>query len=125
MKKLLYILFIITLVTKAIAQQLPQYSNYIINDYVMNPAIGGTNPYFEAKSNNRYQWVGITDAPRTYVLSVHGPLKSLNMGLGGMLFTDIVGPTHRTGFYLSYAYHIRVTEKVKVSLGISAGVLQF
>ncbi|MFL5765660.1 MAG: type IX secretion system membrane protein PorP/SprF [Bacteroidia bacterium] len=110
---------------KLTAQQLPQYSNYMINDYVMNPAIGGSNPYFEGKSNNRYQWIGITDAPRTYILSVNGPTKKLNMGLGGVLFTDIVGPTRRTGLYGSYAYHMKINENVKISLGISAGILQF
>ena len=120
------ILFILLLAGVAVhAQQLPQYSNYMINDYVMNPAIGGSNPYFEGKSNNRYQWIGITDAPRTYILSVNGPTKNLKMGLGGILFTDIVGPTRRTGFYLSYAYHLKVSEKVKVSLGVSGGILQF
>ena len=87
------------------AQQLPHYSNYMLNSYAMNPAVGGTNPYFEAVSNNRYQWNGITDAPRTYILTVNGPTKSLNVGLGGLLFTDIVGPTRRTGFYLAYVYH--------------------
>jgi len=111
--------------SKLHAQQLPLYSNYMLNNYVMNPAVGGSNPYFEGVSNNRYQWIGITDSPRTYILSVNGPTKSLNVGLGGMVFTDIVGPTRRTGFYLSYAYHIKVSEKVKVSLGISGGALQF
>ena len=112
-------------VVELFAQQLPQYSNYMINDYVMNPAIGGTNPYFAAKSNNRYQWVGITDAPRTYILSVNGPTKSQKVGLGGLLFTDIVGPTRRTGFYFSYAYNFKIAEKVKVSFGLSGGLLQF
>ncbi|MES2394680.1 MAG: type IX secretion system membrane protein PorP/SprF [Bacteroidota bacterium] len=110
---------------EAFAQQLPHYSNYMLNNFVMNPAVAGSNPYFEGLSNNRYQWIGITDAPRTYILSVNGPTKSLNVGLGGILFTDIVGPTRRTGFYLSYAYHIKVAEKVKVSFGLSGGVLQF
>ena len=41
----------------------------MINDYAMNPAIGGSDNYFEGVSNNRYQWIGITDAPRTYILS--------------------------------------------------------
>ncbi len=108
-----------------LAQQLPHYSNYMVNEYAMNPAVGGSNGYFEGISNNRYQWIGITDAPRTYVLTVNGPTKSLNVGLGGMIFTDIVGPTRRTGAYLSYAYHIKVKEKIRVSLGLSAGVLQF
>jgi type IX secretion system PorP/SprF family membrane protein len=125
MKKYSYILIFIFAGFVANAQQLPQYSNYMVNDYVMNPAIGGSNPYFEAKSNNRYQWIGITDAPRTYILSVNGPTKNLKMGLGGLLFTDIVGPTRRTGIYLSYAYHLKVSEKVKVSLGLTGGLLQF
>lgn len=107
------------------AQQLPHYSNYMLNQYAMNPAVGGSNPYFEGISNNRYQWIGITDAPRTYMLTVDGPTKNQKMGLGGSLFTDIVGPTRRTGFYLSYAYHLKVSEKVRVSMGISAGLLQF
>jgi len=107
------------------AQQLPHYSNYMLNDYPMNPAVGGSNPYFVGMSNNRYQWIGITDAPRTYMLSVNGPTKNLKMGLGGLLFTDIVGPTRRTGLYLSYAYHIKVSQKVRVSMGLSAGLLQF
>lgn len=117
------LLLIITLGVRA--QQLPQYSNYMINDYVMNPAIGGSDPYWNGKSNNRYQWVGITDAPRTYILSVNGPMKNLNMGLGGQLFTDIVGPTRRTGISLSYAYHLKIAENVKLSMGLNAGILQF
>lgn len=108
-----------------IAQQLPHYSQYMINDYVMNPAIGGKDPYFQGMSANRYQWGGITDAPRTYILSLHGPLKYQHMGIGGQLFTDIVGPTRRTGGYLSYAYHIPLNDKIKLSFGISAGILQF
>jgi type IX secretion system PorP/SprF family membrane protein len=107
------------------AQQLPHYSQYMINDYVMNPAIGGKNNYFEGLSANRYQWGGITDAPRTYILSLNGPLKYEHMGIGGQLFTDIVGPTRRTGFYMSYAYHAPLTDKIKLSFGVSAGILQF
>ncbi len=112
-------------VTGAIAQQLPHYTQYLLNDYVMNPAVGGSKPYWEAKSNNRYQWVGITDAPRTYILSVQGPSNNRKMGFGGHLFTDITGPTRRTGAHMSYSYHLTLTEKMKLSFGVSAGVLQF
>ena len=125
MKKSISIFIFILSVVVVRAQQLPQYSNYMINDYVLNPAVGGSNPFFEGKSNNRYQWIGITDAPRTYILSVNGPTKNLKMGLGGILFTDIVGPTRRTGLYFSYAYHLKISEKVKLSLGLSGGLLQF
>ena len=107
------------------AQQLPHYSQYMINDYVLNPAIAGKNNYFEGISANRYQWGGITDAPRTYILSLTGPLKYEHMGIGGQMFTDIVGPTRRTGGYLSYAYHIPLNEKLRLSFGLTAGILQF
>jgi len=107
------------------AQQLPQYSQYLINDYVLNPAIGGNKSYFETKSNHRFQWIGITDAPRTFILSIHGPLKTKNMGVGGYLFTDITGPTSRVGAYGSYAYHIQLNETMKLSLGLFGGIMQY
>ncbi len=107
------------------AQQLPLYSQYMVNDYMMNPAIGGKNDYFVAMSANRYQWIGITDAPRTYTLSVHGPGKRKNIGLGGYLFTDIVGPTRRIGASFTYAYHAKLNDEYKLSMALSGGLLQF
>jgi len=107
------------------AQQLPQYSNYMLNNYVLNPAVGGVDPYFIGVSTNRYQWTGITDAPRTYILSVNGPTKSLKVGVGGTVYADIVGPTRRTGFTLSYSYHMIVSNKIKLALGLSGGLTQF
>jgi type IX secretion system PorP/SprF family membrane protein len=125
MKRLAVILFAIVAATVLNAQQLPHFSQYMLNDYAENPAIAGKNPYFEASSVNRNQWVGITDAPRTYLLSVNGPLKNDHFGVGGQLFTDITGPTRRTGFYLSYAYHMNITKDIKLSLGVDGGLLQF
>lgn len=107
------------------AQQLPQYTQYMLNEFAINPAVAGKEEFADVRSNNRYQWVGITDAPRTYMLTVHGPMKLKNMGLGMNLFTDIVGPTRRVGLNFSYAYHIKLNEETKVSLGLSAGVLQW
>lgn len=124
MKKLLNCLLALLPLSVA-AQQLPHFSQYMVNDYVLNPAIGGSKPYFLGMSANRYQWKGITDAPRTYMLSMHGPLKYDHMGIGAQLFTDNVGPTRRTGFYLSYAYHAPLNDKLRLSFGLSAGILQF
>ena len=106
------------------AQQLPQLSQYQFNDYVFNPAVAGSRPFFELRSGHRYQWVGIQDSPRTFTLSGTTPLGK-NMGLGGYLFTDNVGPTRRTGIQFSYAYHLRITDDLKLSLALSGGVLQF
>lgn len=126
-QKLKYIVLFVLLFSAAqiYAQQLPHYSQYVLNEYVLNPAAGGRNGYFTGISSNRYQWGGITDAPRTYILSLNGPLKYRNMGIGAQLFTDNVGPTRRTGFYMSYAYHAPLTQKLKLSFGLQAGILQF
>ncbi len=112
------------LLGQAHAQQLPQLTQYQFNDYVFNPAVAGSRPFFELRSGHRYQWVGIQDAPRTFTLSGATPVGE-KMGVGGYLFTDIVGPTRRTGVQFSYAYHLKLTEDLKLSLGLSAGLLQF
>ncbi|MBX2972221.1 MAG: type IX secretion system membrane protein PorP/SprF [Flavobacteriales bacterium] len=112
------------LVMNASGQQLPQLTQYQFNDYVFNPAIAGSRPFLELRSGHRYQWVGIQDAPRTFTFSGTAPVGQ-KMGVGGYLFTDIVGPTRRTGFQLSYAYHLRLTDDIKLSLSLSAGLLQF
>jgi type IX secretion system PorP/SprF family membrane protein len=106
------------------AQQLPQLTQYQFNDYVFNPAVAGSRPFFELRSAHRYQWVGIQAAPRTFMLSGSTPVAK-NMGVGGYLYTDHVGPTRRTGFQGSYAYHLRLTGDLKLSMAVAAGLTQF
>jgi type IX secretion system PorP/SprF family membrane protein len=125
MKKYLYITVIVLLNMFLQAQQLPQYTQYMLNEMAINPAVAGKDNFADVRSNNRYQWLGITDAPRTYMLTLHAPFKKRNMGLGTHIYTDIVGPTRRVGISLAYAYHIKIAEKTKISLGLSAGVQQW
>lgn len=107
------------------AQQLPQYSQYMLNQMAINPAVAGKDDFSEVRSNNRLQWVGITDAPRTYMLTLQGPIKAKNMGLGMNLYTDIVGPTRRTGLNFSYAYHLQLNKDIRLSMAASGGILQW
>ena len=126
MKKLLYIsTLVLGFSFASFAQQIPQYSQYMLNDYILNPAMTGQHDYWEVKSNNRLNWIGITDAPRTFILSAHGPFRKHNMGMGGSVFADITGPTSRVGFYLSYAYHLKLSKSLKLGMGLSLGLLQY
>jgi type IX secretion system PorP/SprF family membrane protein len=126
MKKLyIYIVFVLFAAAELNAQQLPQYSQYILNRYVINPASAGSENYFVGQSNYRNQWQGVTDAPRTYILSVNGPLANQKMGIGGYMFSDVTGPTRRNGFSLSYSYHVNITNEMKLSFGVNAGVLSY
>jgi len=107
------------------SQQLPQYSQYMLNDYVLNPAIAGIHDYYQVRSNYRYQWTGIVDAPRTYTISVFGPHKKKDMGFGGYIFNDVTGPTSRIALYGSYAYNIMIQQDMRLSFGLNAGLIQY
>ncbi len=124
MKRLLIIILLV-IAGKSHSQQLPQYTQYLFNLYAINPAFGGFKPHWSATFNQRYQWSGVTDAPRTFTFTAEGPFKKLNMGMGGLVFADMVGPTRRIGAQVSYAYHFKLHEKVKLSLGISLGFSQW
>jgi type IX secretion system PorP/SprF family membrane protein len=107
------------------AQQLPQYTQYMFNDYVLNPAIGGTHDYYQVVTDYRYQWAGITDAPKTYMVSMYGPHKSQPMGWGGYIFSDKTGPTARTGVYGSYSYNMQIQGDLRVSAGVFLGLVNY
>ena len=122
----IYILFCFLAITaESVAQQLPQFTQFMFNPYLINPAFAGKDGYFNAITTHRSQWVGITDAPQTYALSLQGPLNNKKVGVGGYVFADVVGPTRRTGFQGSYTYHLNLNEKWKMGLSLSLGMLQF
>ena len=105
-------------------QQIPQLTQFMINDYAINPAIAGMNDYYQIKTSVRNQWVGIEDAPKTTLLSIYGKSND-RVGLGGLVFNDQVGPTSRAGANLTYAYHINLSQSIKLSLALSGGFTQF
>lgn len=126
MRKIIYIsILLIAFLQNGNAQHLPLYSQYFFNDFAVNPAVAGSREWYDVRSNHRYQWAGLTDSPRTFTLSMHGPSKNMKMGYGGYLFTDNVGPTRRTGVQFAYAYHVKINTEIKLSFSLSAGLLQY
>jgi type IX secretion system PorP/SprF family membrane protein len=106
------------------AQQLPQITQYMLNNYAVNPAVAGMYDYYQVKTTIRNQWVGITDAPRTTMLSIYGR-RSEHVGLGGLVFNDQVGPTSRIGGSASYTYSFPMTSEINMSLALAGGFTQF
>ena len=106
-------------------QQMPHYTQYMFNDFVINPAIAGVHPYYQIRTNHRFQWVGLTDPPLTNSISFYGPHAKLDMGYGGYIYNDVTGPTSRTGFTGTYAYNIAITEDIRLSMGIYASMMQY
>jgi type IX secretion system PorP/SprF family membrane protein len=133
----------------AIAQQVPMYSQYIMNGFLINPSFAGRDGYTTVNLTVREQWVGMTGAPSTYAASfqtrilknsfiskstavrkkIIKPTKGGKVGLGGYIFNDNNGIMHRTGFQLAYAYHISMgrTEGIPndLSFGLAMTAYQF
>jgi len=111
--------------TGLLAQQMPQYTQYMFNDFVINPAVAGVYDYYQIRTNHRFQWVGLLDPPMTNSIAFYGPSAKLPMGYGGYVYNDVTGPTSRTGITGSYAYNIAVTGDIRLSMGLSASVMQY
>ncbi len=108
------------------AQQVPMYSQYIMNGFLVNPSFAGRDGYTTVNLTVREQWAGLAQAPSTYALSFQTrilnnsyisksttvkkklvrPTKGGRIGAGGYVFNDNNGIMKRTGIQAAYAYHI-------------------
>lgn len=127
MKKLIKLTVILFIICSAgaNAQQSPQYTQYMYNEFVINPAIAGTLNSYQIRSCNRFQWVGVEDAPITNTLSFYGPDAKRDMGYGGYVYHDVTGPTSQTEVSGSYAYNIALNPDIRLSMGMALGIKQF
>jgi len=104
------------------AQQEPMFTQYMFNSLTINPAYAGTSEYLNLNTLTRLQWVGMDGAPKTFSLTAHAPFESQKMGLGITLVSDEVGPVNNTFFTVNYAYRLRVTDQLTISMGIKGGI---
>ncbi len=102
------------------AQQEAQYTQYMFNGLVLNPAYAGSRDVNSAVAFYRHQWAGIDKAPRTVAFSFHGP-ASEKVGLGIHLENDRIGVHNRLNIHGSYAYRFRLGYG-QMSLGVRAGI---
>ncbi|MBI9052170.1 MAG: type IX secretion system membrane protein PorP/SprF [Bacteroidales bacterium] len=145
MKKILTILSILLLtVCIAKSQQEPVFSQYTMNQFLINPAFAGSEGYTSFNLTARQQWLGFEGAPMTQAISGQTRISKTSyvsksrsvkkrikkrrpsgkIGIGGYLYNDQNGPIGRTGLEISYAYHLFVNDG-QLSLGLSLSAYQF
>lgn len=154
MKKIKYIIccFVICFAGKVLAQQKPQYTQYIFNNYLLNPALSGIENYTDFKAGYRKQWSGINNSPQTTFASAHWNLGSeylwknplsqpekgddpmsgnymqnytaspAHHGMGATVVLDKAGPISRLDANLTYAYHLQLSGTWNLSVGAAAGI---
>lgn len=110
---------------RGVCQQDPQYSQYQFNQMVINPAYAGTKDALSAVVDIRRQWSGFDGAPSTQSFSFHGPLKKKRIGLGLSAYNDAIGPKRITAAYGNISYILPISNKMKMSFGIRAGVVNY
>ena len=103
------------------AQQLPLISNYLNTAYLYNPAFSGIDGKTEISILNRRQWTDIQGAPETQFMAFNGNRDDLKFGYSGYAFNDVTDIVSRSGFYGSYAWHVKFTDQNSLSLGLGAG----
>ncbi|MEX2370690.1 MAG: type IX secretion system membrane protein PorP/SprF [Bacteroidales bacterium] len=126
-------------------QQLPIFSQYVLNGFIVNPAMAGHDGYTSVNTTARQQWVGFGDAPQTFSATwqtrilqrshriVKHPIRNKNIlipssrgrvGLGAYVINDVNGKLSRTGIQFTYAYHI-ILENNQLSFGLAGKLFQF
>jgi type IX secretion system PorP/SprF family membrane protein len=145
MSRLILIICIVVLqFSTLLAQQLPTYSQYTFNKFLLNPAIAGSEGYTSVNLIAREQWVGFKGTPRTHAITAESRIlrnsfifknvsvrrkrkmssRSGRVGLGAHIFNDKNGPIDRTGLKATYSYHIDL-EEYRLSFGLSLMLFQF
>ena len=81
------------------SQQNSQYTQYMYNTSLVNPAYAGSRESLTAFLLHRNQWVGLDGAPVTNNFSVNSPLGDSNFGIGVNFVNDKIGPTTENDIY--------------------------
>ncbi|MDX5480697.1 MAG: type IX secretion system membrane protein PorP/SprF [Hymenobacteraceae bacterium] len=154
MNKLLALGIALVLAGQVLAQQKPQYTQYTLNNYLLNPAISGIEDYADLKLGTRHQWSGLEGAPQSYYATFHMPInkdvvsyrgartgavakeastKRTNVyrrarphhGVGAMAMSTKTGPLKRGSLSFSYAYHQPLSQRLRVAAGVAPGLIQY
>lgn len=120
MRYILTILIITISWTGLYAQSEATYSQYMFNGLAINPAYAGSHGSLDLSVLSRFQSVGLQGSPRTQTFTGHAGIMNKRIGLGFLVINDEIGVTQQTGFYMSYAYHIRF-DRSTLSLGLQGG----
>lgn len=105
---------------ESFAQQDPQYTQYMYNMNVINPAYAGSKENLSFGLLYRKQWVNIDGAPTTFTLSGSAPVGK-NVGVGLSVIKDQIGPVNETNAYADVSYTLNLGGEHKLAFGVKAG----
>ncbi len=106
-----------------LGQLFPLSDHYVYDALSINPAFAGCHDALSATISYRNQWVGITDSPKSNMLSVHTPVDNDRIGLGLLIEKNSIGIFKETSIIGNYAYRMELRDgKLAMGLGFGATV---
>jgi type IX secretion system PorP/SprF family membrane protein len=120
MKTKLIVLVFTLLSAIGYAQQDAQYTHYMYNTTVVNPAYAGSRDVMSVFGLHRTQWVGLDGAPVTSTVAINTPIEGTNLGLGVSIVNDNIGPSDENNIAVDVSYFIPTSDRYRLSFGIKA-----
>lgn len=113
-------LLLLTGIFEIQAQQDPQYTQYMYNMGIINPAYAGSKEALSLGALYRKQWVNIQGAPNTITFFGHTPVGK-NVGLGLSAVSDEIGPVMEQNLYGDFSYTLDLGGERRLAMGLKAG----
>jgi type IX secretion system PorP/SprF family membrane protein len=121
MKKIYFLIALALLtVVDVKAQQDPQYTQYMYNMSIMNPAYAGSKENMTGGLLFRKQWLDIEGAPTTGTFFINSPVGK-NVGLGLSALNDKIGPVEETNVYADFSYTLNLGGDRRLAFGLKGG----
>lgn len=122
-KYYLIVCFLLGMISEGYSQQEYQFTQYMFNQFAINPAFAGNNDALNVSAHYRKQWAGLDGAPSTQLLSAHSPLNNENLGVGLLIVNDEVGVHQDMNVAASFSYKINFDKDKNLSFGLQAGMV--
>lgn len=107
--------------TDVSAQQDPQYTQYMYNMNVVNPAYAGSRGTLSLGFLARTQWTNVNGAPKTLTFDAHAPIGR-KVGAGISIIADEIGPVKEQNIYVDLSYTITTSDVGRLAFGLKGGV---
>ncbi len=108
-------------ITDSYGQQDPQYTQYMYNMNIVNPAYAGSKGTLSLGLLGRSQWTNVNGGPQTMTFDAHAPVgKKVGMGLS--MIADEIGPAKEQNIYADFSYTISTSQEGRLAFGLKGGV---
>jgi len=103
------------------AQQDPQYTQYMYNMNVVNPAYAGSRGTLSLGLLGRSQWTSVDGAPKSFTFNAHAPLGK-KVGVGISVVSDEIGPAKEQNIYADFSYTLTTSDVGRLAFGLKGGM---